>query len=118
MTAFDFLLYLAAGRLVTWMLQIASPVKVLLKLPGCVLRAFTLDDEAEAADDFTAEFLECDLCIGFWIYLALALLWRPEQSLSLWPYEVEMVVLVMLSTLLAHLLRLGWQSKFSVTVVN
>ena len=29
-----------------------------------------------------------------------------------------MVILTMLSTLLAHLLRLGWQSKFGVTIVN
>ena len=119
MAALDFLLYLAAGRLVMWMLQIASPIKVLLKLPGCFLRfVFEAPDAARKVDDFTEEFLGCDLCLGFWVYLSLALLWRPEQSLSLWPYEVEMVVLVMLSTLLAHLLRLGWQSKFGTLVLT
>lgn len=118
MTAFDFLLYLAAGRLVTWTLQIASPVKVFLSLPACLLRSFYAHDAAKKADGYVVDFLDCDLCIGFWVYLALALLWRPEQSLGLWPYWVEMVVLAMLSTLLVHLLRLGWQSKFGVTVVN
>lgn len=37
------------------------------------------------------------------------------QPFGLWHYLVEPVILAAISTLLAHLVRAGWKTKFGVT---
>ena len=69
----DFALYLAAGRLLTWLLQtngLTRPV---------------WDRHAKLK-----ELADCDLCLGFWVYLALA----PRRVFGLWGDVAERVVLV------------------------
>lgn len=72
------------------------------------------------SDPLLQELGGCDLCLGFWVYLGLGLAW----ALPLWavdapvilfgflPSLVEVVILAMLAALMAHLIRLGWLSKF------
>lgn len=95
MSLTQFVLYLAAGRLLTWLLQISGLMRpVWGKHPKL------------------KELAECDLCLGFWVYLALA----PRRAFGLWSDPGERIVLAAFSSLAAHLLRLGWQAKFGVTV--
>lgn len=61
------------------------------------------------------ELRACDLCLGFWVYLALALFVPPPFALFPWPIEV--VILAMMASFMAHLLRLGWSSKFGYEVI-
>jgi len=52
------ILYLAAGRLAIWFLQntgLLMPLREKYKLLG--------------------ELMGCDLCLGFWVYLVLAVVW-------------------------------------------
>lgn len=96
----DFLFYLAAGRLMTWLLQING------------LTRPVFDSHPKLA-----ELRECDLCLGFWVYLGLALFFTPP--LALFPRPVKQVVVAALSTFMMHLLRLGWASKFGgITVIE
>lgn len=96
----EFFLYLAAGRLLTWLLQTNGLTRKLWQLHPLL-----------------EELGECDLCLGFWVFLALSFLWQRE-IFGLWPKTAEMVILAAIATFAAHLLRLGWQSKFGVTVIK
>lgn len=42
----------------------------------------------------------------------------PGRIFGQWPQVVEIVLLAMLSTFAAHLLRLGWQAKFGIEVIE
>lgn len=95
----EFLLYLSAGRLLTWLFQTSGLTRPLWRRHPAL-----------------AELGGCDLCLGFWVYLALALL-RPRQAFGQWR-RGESVVLAAGSSFAAHLLRLGWVSKFGVTVIE
>lgn len=98
MTLSEFLLYLGAGRLVTWLLQTNGLTRRLWRLHPLL-----------------TELGECDLCLGFWVYLALLFLWR-GAIFGLWARQAEIVILATIATLMARLLRLGWQSEFGVTL--
>lgn len=93
------LIYLAAGRLFIWLLQITGLLTPLFR--GKLLQ----------------ELRACDLCLGFWVYLILGFA-IPINPLSIWPLIVSKIILAGLTTLMAHLLRLGWQTKFGVTVID
>jgi len=69
-------------------------------------------------DDLLREFVECDLCIGFWVYLILAIFLKSSLTVGLWPKFVENIVLAGFTTLLVHLIRLGWNSKFAIIQYN
>jgi len=56
-------LFLLAGRLVIWFIQntgLLQPVR----------RRY----------DLVNELIGCDLCLGFWVYLVLAVLWDHSQD--------------------------------------
>lgn len=97
------LIYLAAGRLLTWLLQTNGLMRPVWGLHP-LLR----------------ELGSCDLCLGFWVYLALVAFLPPTHHSSFigWPSWVGFIVLAALSTFIAHLLRLGYQAKFGVTVIE
>ncbi len=101
MTIQVYLLFLAFGRLITWLLQTAGLLRP-------VWRAHPL----------LAELGGCDLCLGFWVYLTLALCYRGGKVFGLWPDLVERALLAALSALGAHLVRLGWGDRFGVTVIK
>jgi len=64
------------------------------------------------------ELAGCDLCLGFWVYLALAGLYRGGRLFGLWPAWLERVILAGLAALGVHLVRLGWEAKFGMTVIR
>lgn len=94
------LIYLAAGRLITWLLQVNGLLRPLWSLHPLL-----------------SELGSCDLCLGFWVYLALGL-GLSQEVLGVWPWWAEIVILAALTSFVAHLLRIGWQSKFGVTVID
>ncbi len=55
MTLSTFAIFLLAGRLITWLLQTSGLMKPLWN-----------------KHKLLTELAECDLCLGFWVYLALA----------------------------------------------
>ena len=97
MTLLHFILLLAVGRLLIWLLQTASPIRWLCRQ----VRLLSL--------------LDCDLCLGFWVYLFLALF---LPAFGPWPALLNVVITAAFSTFVMHLLRLGWQAKFSTVVLE
>lgn len=87
----EFVLYLLAGRLWTWLLQ----------TNGLTRPVWSLHPKLR-------ELSECDLCLGFWVYLVLALRRRARGPLTL----------AAGTAFLAHLLSIGWQVKFGTTVIE
>ena len=97
MTLEQFILLLAVGRLLVWFMQVATPIRWLFRHA----RSLSL--------------LDCDLCLGFWIYLFLAYF---LPAYGFWPWPVELIITAAVCTLTMHLLRLGWQAKFSTVVLE
>lgn len=95
----SYLLYLTAGRLLTWLLQINGLTRPIWN-----------------SHPTLQELSECDLCLGFWVYLFLALFVK-GATFGLWSWPTDRLVLAALSALGAHLLRIGWDNKFGITVV-
>jgi hypothetical protein len=99
MSLTTWLIYLAAGKLITWMLQNNGLLRPLWK-----------------RNKQLTELGQCDLCMGFWVFLLLSLrLHRPLNGL-LWP--LERLCWAMITTFTAHILRIGWETKFGVTVIE
>jgi hypothetical protein len=88
---------LAIGRLFVWLLQING----LLEPIWGYHKKLT-------------ELKECDLCLGFWVYLVIYLLPRDDRFIPEWPKLAEDIVLAGCSAMMAHLVRTGWNAKFDV----
>ena len=68
---------------------------------------------------FLHDLFECDLCLGVWVYWILA---YPFKMNILNEYFYVPVLSELLTggsiSLLVHLIRLGWEAKFSVIEVR
>lgn len=96
----SFVLYAGLGRLIIWLLQISGLMQPIWEL-----------------HELATELRDCDLCLGFWVYLALALA-QPGKPFGQWPKLVEVVLLAALTTFVVHLIKIGWQDKFGTVVVT
>lgn len=99
MTLKTWLIYLSTGRLFIWLLQTNGLMRPLWN-----------------RNETLKELGGCDLCLGVWVYLLLA--WRLPDAFSTFPKILEKFTLAALTSLIAHLLRIGWQTKFGVTVIE
>ena len=101
MTVARFLFVLLTGRLLIWFLQTAGPVKPIREL-----------------NPFTRELFSCDFCLGVWVFTLLGIGQR-EASQPIFGYfhqALEVGVFAVICSFITHLGRLGWQSKFGITV--
>lgn len=94
------LIYLATGRLLTWYLQTNGLLNPILERHSILTK-----------------LRDCDLCMGWWVYLGLSLKMK-AAPINLFPSLLENVILASLTSLIAHLLRLGWERKFGVTIID
>lgn len=99
MTVSQFALHLSIGRLLIWLIQTNGLSKPIWGMHPTL-----------------TELGECDLCLGFWGFLAMAIL-TGKPMFDLWPKWFDYVVQAAISAFVIHLLRLGWHSKFGVTVI-
>lgn len=114
MILLDYLIFLGVGRLLIWLLQsngltrrlVAWKAPTLLELP---LRSPT----------WCAELIDCDLCLGFWVYLIALIVSGPQTAIfGLWPGWFEVFVLAAISTFIMHLVVIGWKQKFTTTIIQ
>lgn len=98
MSLLEFFAYLAIGKVWIWLLQVNGLTRPIWNLHPKL-----------------TELGDCDLCLGFWVYLALGFALPPP--FDLWPWWAEVVILAGVSAFVVHLLSLGWVSKFGVTIV-
>jgi len=68
---------------------------------------------------FVKKLLSCDLCWGFWVYSLLSFLLGEHLFVEIFyvPLLSE-VTTGGLSSLLTHLITLGWKSKFEVIEIK
>jgi hypothetical protein len=99
MSLTTWLIYLAAGRLLTWFLMVNGVTRPLWN-----------------SHPLLQELSQCDLCLGFWVYLLLSLFLAP--AFGIFPWGVEIVILAAMASFIAHLLRIGYQAKFGITVIE
>jgi hypothetical protein len=99
MTVPQFAIHLLTGRLLTWLVQTNGLSRPIWRLHPTL-----------------TELGECDLCLGFWGFLAMAIL-AGKPMFNLWPRWFDYVAQAAISTFVVHLVRLGWQRKFGVTVI-
>lgn len=99
MTVPQFALNLLTGRLLIWLIQTNGLSRLIWDLHPTL-----------------TELGECDLCLGFWGFLAMATL-TGKPMFNLWPRWFDYVAQAAISTFVVHLVRLGWHSKFGVTAI-
>jgi len=80
---------------------------------------FPLPEKIEK-NKFIKNLHECGLCSGTWLYPALALFMKVDllSELGFWyiPFLSEVVTGVV-TTFVVHLISLGWNEQFNVTVI-
>jgi len=69
--------------------------------------------------ELLGQLLECDFCLGVWVFLLLSAGFR-FNLLSEWAYIpiLSELITAAVTSFLVHLLRIGWQGKFSAIVVE
>jgi hypothetical protein len=63
---------------------------------------------------------ECDLCSGFWIYLALALFLKVDifaQTFGVPPNIAGEFATAATTTYLVHIFTIGWREKFAEPII-
>lgn len=95
----EFLVLLLSGRLLIWLLQTNGLMRPFWNLKPAL-----------------KELGECDLCLGFWVYLGLGSFLK--QGFGLWPHIIEVIIRAAISSFAMHLLRLGWQVKFGGVIID
>jgi len=91
----NFLIYLAIGRIIIWFTQITDWIVLLAEKTS-----------------LTKKLVKCDLCLGVWVYLFLWFIIPQPLNTQVPIFEPLFVALV--SSLMMHLLRIGWTYKFGV----
>ena len=92
----SFLLYLAIGKLLTWLGQ-----KFLVSI------------------NLFRSLAECDLCLGVWIFSGLAIALKITILSDVLPHVhiLSEIVAGCVSAFIMHILTLGWKTKFDVVVI-
>lgn len=67
---------------------------------------------------FLEELFGCDLCLGFWVYLTLALLFQYANvnvNILDIPYApiISAIITGAITSFVVHLISIGWRDKFS-----
>jgi hypothetical protein len=102
--------YLAVGKLLIWLIQIFLPLHWFIKSRKNV---------------YFREYLEklfgCDLCLGVWVYFALALIF--DLNLFFLDYNIVVKIITMfltgiISAFIMHLITLGWNEKFRIMEIK
>lgn len=70
-------------------------------------------------DGLLQELVECDLCLGFWVYLFLGVMLRKDIDEEFRRNRfVSGLATASISTFVMHLLSIGWRDKFSTYIIE
>lgn len=104
----SYIVYASIGRLIIWLLQKFPFQKVLL--------IGKLFEDGK----FLHDLFSCDLCLGFWVYTVLAYIMQID-ILEGWFMPtpiVDEIFTGIITTSIVHLIRIGWQSEYTETVIK
>jgi hypothetical protein len=70
-------------------------------------------------DGTLKELVECDLCLGFWVYLFLGAIYKINIDEKLDENKlISRLATGSFATFVMHLLSIGWREKFSTYIVE
>jgi hypothetical protein len=95
----DLLVFLGIGKLFIYLFQ-KSPIPRVL--PDGILK----------------ELSECDLCLGFWVYLFLGVILNKDLDEEIENQIISKLATASFATFVIHLLSIGWREKFSTYVIE
>jgi hypothetical protein len=94
----NLIVWLILGRLAIWLIQINGFTRHWMK-PGGLLR----------------ELVDCDLCLGVWVFAGLAGLLRINMLETFYVPILSEMLSGAMASFAVHLAVLGWQVKFGAT---
>jgi len=94
-----YLVYILVGRLFIFLLQKAPYKSLFIKW------------------SFLQELFECDLCLGVWVFTFLAF-FIDVNLFSFYVPVLSQLIIGSGTSLIVHLLRIGWQEKFGTIIVS
>lgn len=101
----DLLAFLLIGRLATFFLQ-KFPFSKLWLVGGLF-----------AEGKFLKSLFDCDLCLGFWVFLILSIVF--DAYLIQTRIDIISSILTgMVASFLVHVFAIGWQTKFGITYLE
>lgn len=62
--------------------------------------------------------IRCGLCLGFWVYLVLAFVMRVNAFVEFRQPIVNEFVTAAVTTMLVHLVSIGWMEQFGTVVIE
>lgn len=95
------LAYMAVGRLLVWIAETSGPTKRIWNL-----------------HPFLTELGECDFCLGCWIFPPLAAYFSVNFTAPLYVPVASEIITGIATAFIVHLVRLGWQTKFGVHILE
>jgi hypothetical protein len=101
----EFVIFLLVGRLIIWTLQNFP----LAKLPSIGVLF--------GEDKGLAKLVECDFCLGFWVYFGLAFAFK----INLLDFNVAVIseaLTGLLAAFIMHIFMIGLKEKFSVLEIK
>ena len=105
MTVVDYLIFASIGKLIIYIIQ-TFPLDTVLGI-GKLFRE----------ERFLGKLWSCDLCLGVWVYFALALMFEVNVLPAYFPIVTPMIM-GMMTSLLVHLISLGWSAKFKEIIIE
>lgn len=91
----ELIAYLVAGRVLVWALgwtPLLDPLRKYKKVQ---------------------ELLECDFCLGFWVYSLLAFFFKPRIVKEVKTPVVREFITGLLVSFAVHVFRVGWEVRFN-----
>lgn len=70
---------------------------------------------------FLKELFDCDLCLGVWIYWFLSIIIGIDVIYDMFCVFIPIIgnlITGMIASFLVHIFRIGWITKFGITVVE
>jgi hypothetical protein len=86
--------FVVVGRILIWALQTTPLLDRVRRVPKL------------------QELLDCDFCLGFWVFSILALLYRPRVLSNEAPTGVQCVLTGLVTSFATHVARIGWEVRF------
>lgn len=98
----QYFIYCLIGKLLIYLVQKSPYAKFIGDIIG-----------RESVRRFLLELLECDLCLGVWIFSLLAWIMKINMYSFYVPIVSEIIV-GSSTSFVVHLVSIGWKEKFSI----
>lgn len=97
----EFVLYALTGKLLLFLLKKFTPFRIII-----------------SKSELLQELYGCNLCLGFWVYLALSLVSKDINAEHIKNKYVGKFVVASFTTFIMHLISIGWEESFETVYID